>query len=134
CFWLAAVGLGAFTAKAATKVWIGDNAQVCITSGGQFLPDGHTETIGSLCLTNSFGDTESSLVDTGGATLSVQGDITAVNEAAEVVPTIRGLLGFPGAAAANGAKKAAITQAPRQGNISDSSTPLRPNDSYSHTM
>jgi hypothetical protein len=77
---------------------IGDHAEVGITGGGQLLLQGNTETIGSLSLTNYSGDTEPSLVDTGGATLSVLSDITAVNDATNVnvVPTIRGLLGLPG--------------------------------------
>jgi hypothetical protein len=37
-------------------------------------------------------------VDTGGATLSVQGIITAVNDAVDVVPTIRGMLRLAGPA------------------------------------
>jgi hypothetical protein len=77
---------------------IGDNALVCISGGSRLLFHGNTETIGNLCLTNSIGDTQPSLVDTGGATLSVLGDITAVNNATNVVaiPTIRGILGLPG--------------------------------------
>jgi hypothetical protein len=77
---------------------IGDNAIVCLTEGSRLLFHGNTETIGSLCLTNSLGDTEPSLVDTGGATLSVLGDIVALNNAtnANVRPTIRGILGLPG--------------------------------------
>jgi hypothetical protein len=75
---------------------IGDNATVCITQGSRLLFHDNTETIGSLCLTNSAGDTEPSLVDTGGATLSVQGDITAVNNSPLVSPTIRGTVGLPG--------------------------------------
>ena len=98
------------------KLWLGlglaghqinDSAGVCVAGGGQFLLEGHTETIGSLFLTNSIGDVAPSLVDTGDATLSVQGDIAAVNDAPGVIPTIRGMLGFPGAAAApSGAQKA----------------------------
>jgi len=86
--------------KLARSHQIGDNAKVCVVRGGQFLLEGHTETIGSLCLTNCALDTTPSLVDTGGATLSVQGDITSVNDATGIVPTIRGLLGLPGAAVA----------------------------------
>jgi hypothetical protein len=84
--------------KLARSHQIGDNAVVGIAGGGQFLLQGHTETIGSLSLTNYSGDTEPSLVDTGGATLSVLGDIVALNNAtnANVRPTIRGILGLPG--------------------------------------
>jgi len=78
---------------------IGDHATVCVSGGSQLLLHGNTETIGSLCLTNNGGDASPSLVDTGGATLSVLGDITAANDAGGVIPTIRGLLGLPGAAA-----------------------------------
>jgi hypothetical protein len=91
---------------------IGDTAEVCVTGGSQFLLDGHTETIGSLCLTNHSGDTQPTLVDTGGSTLSVQGDITAVNDSLLVVPTIRGKLGLPGPVAASPTtKKDALTKA-----------------------
>ena len=82
--------------KLANSHQIGDAAEVCVTGGSQFLLDGHTETIGSLCLTNNGTDTAATLVDTGGSTLSVQGDIIAVNDAAGVVPTIKGKLGLPG--------------------------------------
>jgi len=93
--------------KLARPHQINDSAGVCVTGGAQFLLEGHTETIGSLYLTNSIGDVAPSLVDTGDATLSVQGDIAAVNDAPGVIPTIRGMLGFPGAAAApSGAQKA----------------------------
>ena len=44
---------------------IGDAAQVCVTSGGKLLLQVHAETVGSLCLTNSAGDTVASLFDTG---------------------------------------------------------------------
>ena len=84
--------------KLARSHQIGDAAEVCVTGGSQFLLDGHTETIGSLCLTNNSPDTAATLVDTGGATLSVQGDIIAVNDAAGVIPTIKGKLGLPGPA------------------------------------
>lgn len=86
--------------------------------------EGHTETIGSLCLTNNSGDTEPSLVDTGGSTLSVQGDIVAVNDAAGVVPTIRGLLGLPGPTAAAGTADAGDSPT----NESSLSKPLSPLD------
>jgi hypothetical protein len=98
---------------------IGDNAAVCVATGGQFLLEGHTETIGSLCLTNASGDTKPSLVDTGGSTLLVQGDITAVNDASGIVPTIRGKLGLPVPAAAS-SKNAA----PKKANYKEVS-PLR---------
>jgi hypothetical protein len=91
--------------KLARSHQIGDNAEVCITGGSQFLLDGHTETIGSLCLTNNSTDTAPSLVDTGGSILSVQGDITAANDAATVVPIIRGKLGLPGSLASSLFKK-----------------------------
>jgi hypothetical protein len=84
--------------KLARSHQIGDVAEVCVTGGSQFLLDGHSETIGTLCLTNNSPDTRATLVDTGGATLSVQGDIIAVNDAAGVVPTIKGKLGLPGPA------------------------------------
>ena len=82
--------------KLARSHQIGDNADVCVTGGSKLLLDGHTETIGSLCLTNNSTDTAATLVDTGGATLSIQGDITAVNYGVSVIPTIRGVLGLPG--------------------------------------
>jgi len=84
--------------KLARSHQIGDNAEVCVAGGGRFLLQGHAETIGSLCLTNNCGDTEPTHVDTGGATLSVQGIITAVNDAVDVVPTIRGMLRLAGPA------------------------------------
>ena len=84
--------------KLARAHQIGDSAAVCISGGSQFLLEGHTETIGSLCLTNLTGDTQPALVDTGGSTLSVQGDIVAVNDSLLVVPTIKGKLGLPGPA------------------------------------
>jgi hypothetical protein len=84
--------------KLARSHQVGDTAEVCVTGGSQFLLDGHTETVGTLCLTNNSPDTRATLVDTGGATLSVQGDIIAVNDAAAVVPTIKGKLGLPGPA------------------------------------
>lgn len=86
--------------KLARSHQIGDNATVSISGGSQFLLEGNTETIGSLCMTNSATDVQPTLVDTGGSTLSVLGDIIAVNNAAAVVPTIRGKLGLPGPAAA----------------------------------
>jgi hypothetical protein len=85
--------------KLARPHQIGDNAQVCVTGSSQFLLQGNTESIGSLCLTNNAGDTEPTVVDTGGSTLSVSG-IIAVNNATAVVPIICGKLGLPGAAKA----------------------------------
>ena len=86
--------------KLARPHQINDGAEVCITGGSRFLLQGHAESIGSLCLTNGVGDLEPSLVDTGGATLSVLGHLSAVNDAAGVVPTVRGVLELPGPAAA----------------------------------
>jgi len=83
---------------------IGDGATVCVSGGSRLLFHGNTETIGNLCLTNRRSDTVPSLVDTGGSTLSVLGDIIAVNNATNVVPTIRGKLGLPGPVAAAAAR------------------------------
>ncbi len=94
--------------KLARSHQIGDTAAVCVTGGSKFLLEGKTETIGSLCLTNNGGDAEATLVDTGGSVLSVQGDIIAVNDATAVIPTIRGLLGLPGAKGAAGESKNAL--------------------------
>lgn len=111
--------------KLARSHQIGDNAEVCVTGGSQFLLEGHTETIGSLCLTNNSGDTEPTLVDTGGATLSVQGDITAVDDAVLVIPTIRGKLGLPSPAPASSAHSAGFQPAVSQGFQSASRGVLR---------
>ena len=73
---------------------IGDGATVCIMDGSRLLFHGNTETIGNLCFTNSAADTEPSLVDTDGSTLSVNGEIRAVNNSV-VQSTIRGKLGLP---------------------------------------
>ncbi|MEO6035507.1 MAG: autotransporter-associated beta strand repeat-containing protein, partial [Verrucomicrobiota bacterium] len=73
---------------------IADTAPVRITAGGQLLLDGHANTIGSLYLTNTANATATTRVDTGGAVLSVLGDITAVNNGS-FTPTIVGRLDLP---------------------------------------
>jgi hypothetical protein len=112
--------------KGATLKWrashqVGNNIAVVVRNGGQMDLDGHTETIGSLSLSNSIGDTEPSLVDTGGATLSVLGNITAINNATNVVPTIRGKLGLPGVGADAKTKTTLTSTSPQQRTVSGTS-------------
>ena len=95
--------------KLARSHQIGDSAEVCITGGSRLLLDGHSETIGSLCLTNNSTDTATTLVDTGGSTLSVQGDLMAVNDSLLVIPTIKGKLGLPGPAAGAAKERRGVT-------------------------
>jgi autotransporter-associated beta strand protein len=76
---------------------IADAAAVSLGAGAHFDLDGNTETIGNLSMVGSWtGSTLGrSVVDTGGATLSVQGNITANNFYSNSVPTIEGKLGLP---------------------------------------
>lgn len=76
---------------------IADEAAVRLGPGATFLLQGNPETIGSLVLVGSWTglDLGKAIVDTGGATLSVQGDIDSANFYADDIPIIRGKLGLP---------------------------------------
>jgi len=73
---------------------IADAAPVQMAGGAKFFLQGYTETIGSLALTNAVGDTSAASVDTGGAILSVLGDVVSVNQSS-VTPIISGRLELP---------------------------------------
>jgi len=83
--------------KLARANQLADNAPVRITAGGRLLLGGHADAIGSLHLTNTANATAATQVDTGGAVLSVLGDITAVNHG-PFTPTIIGRLELPSGA------------------------------------
>lgn len=75
---------------------IGDDAVVSITGGGRLLLNGRPETLGSLLLTNTPVDTDSTFIDASGTTLSVRGSITTdVSNDQGSLPTIKGTLGLP---------------------------------------
>ncbi len=74
---------------------IGDNATVAITGGAKLQMHGFHDNIGHLALTNSFGDTLPSTLDTGSATLTLNGHLTARNQNAPVTPIIQGRLHLP---------------------------------------
>jgi len=74
---------------------IGDDAAVSITGGGRLLLNGHSETIGSLALTNVSADADPTLVDATGTTLTLRGGITtSVFNPDGNIPTIKGRLGL----------------------------------------
>ena len=58
----------------------------------RLMMDGYSETIGSLRLTNRFGDTNAVIVDTGGGTLTVNGTIISRSDSEQAVPAITGRL------------------------------------------
>jgi autotransporter-associated beta strand protein len=76
---------------------IADTATVFIESAGQFKLQGNTETISRLLFGGHSvaGYYQDTLVDTGGATLSVMDNISADNSSTNPVPVIKGLLGLP---------------------------------------
>jgi len=81
---------------------IADDSIVSLGAGAYLLLQGNTETIGSLNMTGSysglagyFPDLGRSVVDTGGATLSVEGNIAASNFHSNDVSRIQGQLGLP---------------------------------------
>jgi autotransporter-associated beta strand protein len=75
---------------------IGDDATVSITGGGRLLLNTHSETLGSLQLTNVHTDADPTLVDATGTTLTLRGGITTsvFNENGKI-PTIKGRLSLP---------------------------------------
>jgi len=81
------VGLGA-------PQQIGDNAPVSLGGGSRFLLNGNNETIGNLILTNSATDTDATVVDIGGGTLTLLGGITSGSDGGSVIPTVTGRLGL----------------------------------------
>lgn len=75
---------------------IGDDAAVSITGGGRLLLNGHAETLGSLLLTNVHADADSTLVDSGGNTLTLRGGITtSVFNEGGALPTIKARVALP---------------------------------------
>ena len=76
---------------------IDDAATVVIAPGGQLRLEGHTEAISGLSLREASVPqrVRDLQVDTGGATLSVIDNITALNSHPVVIPTIQGQLGLP---------------------------------------
>jgi hypothetical protein len=101
--------------KLARSGQIGDNAQVSVTGGSQFLLNGHTEIVGALCLTNLSADTTPTLVDATDSLLWVQGDIIAVNDSLLVIPIIKGKLGLPGPAGFSASSKMTPSSSTRKG-------------------
>jgi len=75
---------------------IGDDAAVSITGGGRLLLNVHSETIGSLALTNVHADADPTLLDATGTTLTLRGGITtSVFNQGGALPTIKGRLALP---------------------------------------
>ncbi len=75
---------------------IGDDAAVSITGGGRLLLSSHSETIGSLALTNVPADADSTLVDASGTTLTLRrGITTSVSNPNGRLPIIKGQLALP---------------------------------------
>jgi fibronectin-binding autotransporter adhesin len=80
---------------------IADATIIPISSGGRFFLQGNTESIRGLTLdsvpgSDGFGGPVDTIVDTGGATLSVEGNITSNHRRTNTPPpTIRGVLGLP---------------------------------------
>ena len=76
---------------------ITDNSFVSLKAGAYLRLQGNTETVGSLDLVGSWtGQTfGKSVVDTGGATLSVLGNISSINFYSNDIPKIQGKLGLP---------------------------------------
>jgi autotransporter-associated beta strand protein len=71
---------------------IGDYAAVTITDGATLSMGGNSDTIGSLSLINVSADAQSSTLDTGTGTLTVNGDINASCNNNDHTPIIRGRL------------------------------------------
>lgn len=71
---------------------VGDNAVVSISGGGRLQLNGHSETLGTLLLTNDLADVASTSVDASGATLTLQGDLVSWVNNPSVLPTILGTL------------------------------------------
>ncbi|HMJ92042.1 MAG TPA: hypothetical protein VK530_19630, partial [Candidatus Acidoferrum sp.] len=84
--------LGAATVKCGQPNQIGDNATVSLTAGSRLLLQNHSDTIGSLYMTNVSSDALATFVDTGGAILSVQGNLGATNSSLSLIPTIQGFV------------------------------------------
>ncbi len=87
--------LGGATVTCAQPDQIGDNATVSLAKGSRLLFQNHSDTIGSLYLTNVSSDALATVVDTGGATVSVLGNIGAVNSNLSLIPTIQGFIDLP---------------------------------------
>lgn len=76
---------------------IADTSTVVVRHGARFWLQGHTETISGLYLSggNPGAVPRAAEVDTGGGTLSVADNITAVNTESDTIPVIKGVLGLP---------------------------------------
>ena len=74
---------------------IGDDAELEIIAGATFRMNGFNDTIGSLYLNNVSADALPSTLDPGGATLTLNGDITADCDNNNLTPTIKGRLSLP---------------------------------------
>jgi fibronectin-binding autotransporter adhesin len=74
---------------------IGDDAVVSVSGGGRLLLNGHSETLGTLLLTNDQADAASTLVNASGTTLTLHGDLHSWDNNSAVVPTITGTLNLP---------------------------------------
>lgn len=71
---------------------IADTAPVTIVSGGEFLLQGHNETIGGLVLTNAATEADPAIVRTGGGTLAVQGNIVTHSHNPQIIHVVEGRL------------------------------------------
>jgi autotransporter-associated beta strand protein len=72
---------------------IADTTTVTLHPGGGLRLDGHTETVAGLSMAGN--NSGAARVDTGDATLSVNGDITAANNGTNGISVIAGKLGLP---------------------------------------
>lgn len=87
--------LGAATVTYSQADQVGDNATVSMAAGSRLLLQNHSDTIRSLFMTNVSSDAAATLVDTGGAILSVLGNIGATNSNFAIIPMIQGILDLP---------------------------------------
>ena len=74
-----------------------DDATVELRNGADLQLNGFNETIGTLVLTNVAADATATILDTGGATLTLLGGLTSWNEGSTPAPTVKGRLALPNA-------------------------------------
>ena len=76
---------------------IADDATVELRNGADFQLNGFNETIGTLVLANVASDANATILDTGGATLTLLAGLTSWNEGSTPTPTVKGRLALPNA-------------------------------------
>lgn len=82
--------------KLARANQIGDAATVRLLDGGTLQLNGHDDTILNLELISVRNGLRPSVMDTGGGTLTLRGNLNSSNNTASVTPTIQGKLYLPG--------------------------------------